>query len=119
MRLWGLFAVALLSCYRAPQTNMSCTITCSGACPGELTCEGGFCVEPGQVCRPAFVAISAGTGFACGIDANGSLGCWGSNQHHQISQTDQLAFPLATRIDTSRHWETIASRGPHVCRITA
>jgi alpha-tubulin suppressor-like RCC1 family protein len=121
MRQWVLFAVALLpGCYRAPQSDSNCTITCSGGaetCPGDLACEGGFCVEPGQVCKPAFVDIAAGTGFACAIDVAGALWCWGSNLRHQISAADESSFPLATRIDTTRHWQALDAGGEHVCGI--
>jgi alpha-tubulin suppressor-like RCC1 family protein len=121
MRQWARFALALLiGCYRAPQSDATCTITCSGGsetCPGDLACEGGFCVEPGQVCKPSFVEVAAGTGFACAIDVAGALWCWGSNLRHQISATDQLSFPLATRIDTTRHWQTLDAGGEHVCGI--
>lgn len=110
MRLWGLFAVAALSaCYRAPHSDEACTITCSGApgsCPGDLACEGGYCVAPGQVCRPAFVHVAAGTGFGCGIDDAGALWCWG-----------RLTSALATRIDTSRHWQLIDGGGEQICGI--
>jgi len=123
MRLVAVFITALLSCYRAPQQNDSCTIQCSGtgaeSCPGELVCESGFCVEPGsdQVCKPTFAQVAAGTGFACAIDTNSSLWCWGENRHHQISEADQIAYPRATRTDTEHHWEAVDAGGEHVCGI--
>ena len=88
-------------------------------CPGDLVCEGGFCVEPGggHVCKPTFAQVAAGTGFACAIDTNSSLWCWGSNLHHQISQSDDIAYPSATRVDTAHHWEVIDAGGAHICGV--
>jgi len=120
MRLWVFWAVAVIGCYQVPQSNESCTITCSGAidsCPGDLSCEGGYCVAPGQVCRPAFVDVAAGTGFACAIDEAGALWCWGSNLRTQIAAGNQISYPLATRVDTTRRWQVLDAGGEHVCGI--
>lgn len=118
MRLWGLLFVLLVACYQPPATSVPCAIACTDRCPGELTCEGGFCVEPGQVCRPAFVQVAAGTGFACGIDEDRALWCWGSNRHHQIEPGDRLQIPLATRI-SQQAWDLVEAGGEHVCGIAA
>jgi len=118
MQSRGLSVLLLFgACYRAPTTAEPCAITCLDECPGDLTCEGGFCVEPGQTCRPSFRAVSAGTGFACGIDDAGALWCWGSNAHKQISPGNRLQYPLATRIDV-RSWDSIDAGGEHVCGIS-
>src|ERR1044071_3745416 len=118
-----LCAVALLfGCYCEPFSDEDCTITCSGAgtsCPGDLTCQGGYCVSEGQVCKPSFVHVAAGTGFACGIDEGAALWGWGSNLHHQISVSDPLGYVLATRVDTTRHCQSLEAGGEHVCGIAA
>jgi alpha-tubulin suppressor-like RCC1 family protein len=117
MRRMGIL-VALAACYRAPTPGQACAITCDDACPGDLTCQGGYCVEPGQVCHPGFSALAAGAGFACAIeDGTGALWCWGSNTHHQLDPGDRLQFPLATRID-ERVWQAIDAGGEHACGIT-
>jgi alpha-tubulin suppressor-like RCC1 family protein len=108
----GLLVVALAgaACYEAPRSG-TCSITCtpgvSNNCPEDLACEGGYCVGRGQVCRPSFVRVAAGTGFACGIDDQAALWCWGT-----IAGSD-----LATRIDTSRRWSQLDAGGGHVCGI--
>jgi alpha-tubulin suppressor-like RCC1 family protein len=76
-------------------------------------------VAPGQVCRPTFAKVTAGTGFACGLDEAGALWCWGGNTHHQIDAGDRLQYPLAARIDSGRAWEAIDAGGEHVCGIAA
>lgn len=107
--LLGLFALA--ACYEPPNTDETCTITCTAGvpdnCPGDLACESGYCVGPGQVCRPSFVSTTAGTGFACAIDAQGAVWCWGS-----LTQT-----AIATRIDATRRWDKLDAGGGHVCGI--
>jgi len=116
MRLAGILA-ALAACYRAPHPNEACAITCDGECPGGLTCQGGYCVEEGQVCHPAFTQVTAGAGFACAIESpTGALWCWGGNTHHQLAPEDRLQFPLATRID-ERTWDAVDAGGEHVCGI--
>lgn len=108
----------LAGCYRAPSPGEPCAIRCSDTCPAGLTCEGGFCLGPGEVCRPSFAQLTAGTGFACGLDDGGALWCWGSNTRRQIDPGERLQFPLATRID-GRTWEAIDAGGEHVCGISA
>jgi len=117
MRWWGLLAL-LASCYRAPSPSDPCASSCKDTCPDGLSCEGGYCVAPGKVCRPSFAKITAGNGFACGIDDGAALWCWGSNTHHQIDPKDRLQFPLATRIE-GRAWDQIDAGGEHICGITA
>ncbi|HWO17208.1 MAG TPA: hypothetical protein VNO30_00470 [Kofleriaceae bacterium] len=116
MRWWALLAV-LASCYRAPAGGGPCSIQCEQECPAGLTCESGFCVEPGQACRPAFAKVAAGTGFGCGLDEGGALWCWGGNAHHQIDPGDALAFPYAKRVG-DRTWEAIDAGGEHICGIS-
>lgn len=118
MRAWGLCCLVLVAaCYEAPSGLEPCAITCTDECPGDLTCSGGYCVEPGQVCRPSFTQVTAGTGFACAIDDLGALWCWGDNQHHVIDAGDQLQYPLATRI-AGGPWSVIEGGGGHVCGIS-
>ena len=77
-------------------------------------------MAPGQICRPAFTAVSAGAGFACGLDEGGALWCWGSNTRHQIDRGDRLQYPLATRAgEVGRTWEAIDAGGEHACGISA
>jgi alpha-tubulin suppressor-like RCC1 family protein len=116
---WGLLVVLWAGCYRAPSTDENCTISCETAdgCPGDLTCRGGFCVSGDQVCRPLFRQIAAGTGFACALDETGERWCWGSNAHHQISETEELQIPYAIRVDRDRNWELLEAGGEHVCGI--
>ncbi len=111
MRL-GLLAVALLaSCYSPPKADEDCTITCTEGvpenCPGDLVCEAGYCVGGGQVCRPTFVEVAAGTGFACAIDDSSAVWCWGSLTGTRI----------ATRVDATHHWQSLDAGGGHVCGI--
>ncbi len=109
---FGLLVVLVLAaaCYEPPVSN-SCTITCTegvaGNCPGDLVCESGYCVGDGQVCRPTFVQIAAGTGTACAIDDQGALWCWG-----KLPGTS-----IATRIDATRHWDSIDGGGGQMCGI--
>jgi alpha-tubulin suppressor-like RCC1 family protein len=123
MRSWGLVALAAVSCYRAPVANEACTITCTegveGSCPGDLTCRGGFCVADGQVCRPAFTQVAAGTGFACALDEDGALWCWGDNRSGQIGGVQSRVVPRAMRIDDTRSYDAIAAGGGHACAIAA
>lgn len=117
MRRWALLAL-VASCYRAPAPDQSCAIRCTGECPDGLTCLGGYCVEPGQVCQPSFASLTAGTGFACGVDDRKALWCWGSNTRSQIDPGERLQFPLATRID-GLAWDLVDAGGEHVCGISS
>src|SRR5262245_10685559 len=116
MRLaWGLLAVA--ACYRAPTIEQPCTIQCTDTCPGDLSCEGGYCFEPGQVCHPSFARVSAGLGFACAIDDTQSLWCWGSNRHNEIDPGTSKAYPFATRLAGTSGWTVVDAGAEQVCGI--
>jgi alpha-tubulin suppressor-like RCC1 family protein len=113
---WGI-ALCVAGCYRAPTSEQPCSITCTDSCPGELTCQSGYCVKPGEVCHPTFTRIAAGNGFACAIDDSASLWCWGSNRHHVVDPGMQLSYPLATRITGNPGWTAIDGGGGQICGI--
>lgn len=111
MRFGLLVVLVLGACYDPPRSDGNCSISCTEGvannCPGDLACEGGYCVAPGQVCRPTFVQTTAGTGFACAIDDQAALWCWG----------ELTGTAVATRVDTTRHWEALDGGGGQVCGI--
>src|SRR5215207_4224957 len=87
----GVHIVVVLSvagCYGEPSSEPACAITCDDACPGGMSCVHGYCVAQGQTCEPTFRATSAGTGFACALDSQDLLWCWGANTYHQLDDGD-------------------------------
>lgn len=111
------FLVGWSACYDAPTGNEPCTITCIDACPGDLSCQNGFCVGDGEQCAPGFEALSMGAGFACSIDELSDLWCWGHNDHHQIDPGTELVVTVARRVDTDRKYKQVSTGRAHVCAI--
>jgi alpha-tubulin suppressor-like RCC1 family protein len=117
MRVGALFALAaLVACYEAPDRDATCTILCTSECPGDLECVNGYCIAEGETCEPSFTQVRAGNGFACALDEVGRRWCWGANDRHQISSSDETQIVYATLIDDTR-WSMIASGGDHACGI--
>jgi alpha-tubulin suppressor-like RCC1 family protein len=112
---WGI--ALCVGCYHAPTPEQPCSISCTDTCPGDLTCEGGYCVQPGEVCHPTFAKIAAGNGFACAIDDLTALWCWGSNRHHVVDPGMQMSYSLATRASGDPGWQIIDGGGGQVCGI--
>jgi alpha-tubulin suppressor-like RCC1 family protein len=120
MRLLGgaLFVlVGWTACYDAPTGHGPCSITCESECPGDLTCENGFCVGEGEQCAPGFVSISSGGGFSCAIDERSELWCWGSNDRHQIDPSDEHHYAKAHLVAGRKYQQVSAGRG-HVCALS-
>jgi alpha-tubulin suppressor-like RCC1 family protein len=142
----GLFAaVALLaSCYHAH--HASCEISCVTAtnCDGlagfetGAICDQGFCsVDPVGTCLPdggirpdagsngsggpplIVSAVAAGIGFACAIDANAHLSCWGDNDSLVVASgepSDVQPRPVARGTNVgSDTWTQVAAGGHTAC----
>ncbi len=107
---------ALVGCYEAPTQGESCSILCVDTCPEEMACVNGYCVGDGDSCEPEFGRVHAGNGFACGLDEQRRRWCWGANDHHQLSASDETQIVHATLIDDTR-WDSLASGGDHACGI--
>jgi alpha-tubulin suppressor-like RCC1 family protein len=111
----------VVGCYDSPKADPTCSITCdvsaSDACPSGLTCDNGFCVGSGQVCKPEFSHTTVGTGFACALDAAGAVWCWGDNQTRVIAANNNTHYNQATRVDATRQWTALDAGGGHVCGI--
>src|SRR5262245_18170160 len=119
---WGVasFLTSILTlgsgaCYRVPAVDR-CQIRCTDSCPGDLTCAGGFCVAGGDVCEPTFAHVSAGNGFACGLDDARYLWCWGANTHHQIDGSSQLFYDHGVQVGEDL-WDAIRTGGGHACAL--
>src|SRR5262245_17594147 len=118
MRARGAFWILVFgACYDAPTGPSPCTITCTDSCPGDLTCKGGFCVGDNEDCKPEFVSISTGGGFACALDSVHDLWCWGNNDRHQIDPSADHVIPVARRIGTLK-WDMISAGRAHTCGIS-
>ncbi|HSD88632.1 MAG TPA: hypothetical protein VLB44_13985 [Kofleriaceae bacterium] len=114
---WSYLSVMLLvaACYEQPAAS-DCTVTCTDHCPGDMSCVHGYCIADGQRCEPAFTSVHAGTGFACALDSQALLWCWGANTNHQIDPGAAESFPRAIQVGRMR-WDSIATGGGHVCGI--
>jgi alpha-tubulin suppressor-like RCC1 family protein len=111
---WGYISVALLAaCYERPVAD-SCAMTCDASCPGDMTCVHGLCVAPGDRCEPELTTVRAGNGFACALDAQKLLWCWGSNANHQIEASDLEIVPRARQVGRDR-WDDVQAGGGHAC----
>lgn len=63
-----------------------------GCCEGELTSTP----DPIEMADGPYRALSAGSGFTCGLDESGAIHCWGSNQKGQLA-TDRLPDSFTPR----------------------
>ncbi len=120
MRGWKalVFLAGWSACYSTPTGDEPCTITCVDDCPGDLTCQNGFCVGDGEECAPGFTSISMGGGFSCALDTLSDLWCWGTNDHHQIDPGTEPLFTIARRVATDRKYQQVSTGRAHVCAIS-
>jgi alpha-tubulin suppressor-like RCC1 family protein len=116
---WGLLLVCIAACYEPPHTT--CTIQCTegvaGNCPSGMTCNAGYCVDPGGTCTTELALVRMGGRHACGLDANGRALCWGDGHEGQIGVaaiTDFVATPTYVGTDT---WIALATGNEHTCAI--
>ena len=107
-------AVVLVACYSAPTSAPRCQITCTDECPGDLTCKHGYCVGEADTCEPTFRQTSAGTGFACALDTQDLLWCWGANTNNQLEASATPYVSRATQIGKQR-WDAVSAGGGHIC----
>lgn len=107
-------AIAFAGCYGEPTDAPACAITCDRDCPDGMSCVHGYCVGEGDTCAPTFRMTSAGTGFACALDTQDLLWCWGANTYHQLDAGDVDLVLRATQIGAAR-FDTISTGGGHIC----
>ncbi len=110
---WSI-VILLVAC--GDQIDPPCAIPCGDGCPSGLTCSVGFCAADGETCDPDLQQLSAGAGYACGVDQFGRAWCGGDNQHRQIADTDRRVFERAT-VAGARRWDAIAAGGGHTCAL--
>jgi alpha-tubulin suppressor-like RCC1 family protein len=65
-----------------------------------------------------FVTISAGLKHTCGLTADGTAFCWGSNDSSQLGVgTPGGAVDIPTQVSTGLHFTSISAGGFHTCAI--
>lgn len=108
----------------------SCAIETSGALwcwgrnsDGELGLGPG---QDGQIRAPREVtpgrswrAVSAGQNFSCGIDAEGRLHCWGSNDNAELGLGDLSPRDTPTPLSPDTDWISLSVNTFHGCAIKA
>lgn len=62
--------------------------------------------------------MSTGTGFSCGLTANGTAYCWGLNNSGQLGDASTLSRLLPKKVTTDQKFAAIASGATHTCGIT-
>lgn len=110
-------------------------VTCGIRDGGKLYCwgsheYGGLGIGPSyknvEISEPTRVGagiewlkVAGGYRHTCGIDANTRLYCWGLNDHHESSQSDDDPVPVPTLVetDTSDGVEKLSLGKTHTCAL--
>ena len=96
-------------------TNASATYCFGNNDHGQLARAGAGSPAPVAVSQAPYAAISAGDGFACGIDSAGKLSCWGENSHGQIGNGGVGA--ISPPDGPAGAFSQVAAGGQHVCAV--
>ncbi|MBP9206528.1 MAG: hypothetical protein KBG28_21320 [Kofleriaceae bacterium] len=118
-------AAALLAaaCYEPPVAP--CTIRCTTTCPGDLTCEVGWCTTADQICPdgggplPSMSQVATAGGAACAIDVDGGLWCWGDNRSGQLGLGDLEPRHRPVEVDAGPGWTAVDLGNTHGCGVRA
>lgn len=65
-----------------------------------------------------FTSLAAGSGFTCGLEADGAAHCWGSNTAGQLGGASVFASTSPVRIDGVPPFTGIAAGHEHACGVT-
>lgn len=76
-------------------------------------------VRPPPPAAAVFRSVVAGTDFACGLDAEGLLYCWGSNANGQFGNGGTTSSPVPVPAGGGLLFTTVSAGGAHVCGIKA
>jgi alpha-tubulin suppressor-like RCC1 family protein len=112
----ALVLMLVIACGDQELAPLPCSIACDAGCPDGTTCSVGFCAATGETCAPDLQQLSAGAGFACGLDQVRRAWCWGGNEDRQIEDSPRETFTLAT-VAGERRWDEISAGAGHVCAI--
>ena len=83
-----------------------------------ISCSGTDSTGPKLSTSLAFVRMSAGDKFSCGLEADGTAWCWGLNDKGQLGDGTTTVRTTPTRVATSAKFTTIASGYAHTCALT-
>ncbi len=98
-----------------------CTVICGpgGDCPGGLTCQDGLCAKPRAellICPGGTTRrLAVGGEHACLIKYDGSLWCWGANDHGQLGDGTTSDSNIPVNTDGQIDWVSLAAGPSHSC----
>ncbi len=140
---------AVGGCYRPSPTECALQCTAASGCPGGLTCETGFCIQPGSgtVCggdaaeldatdsgvddatsdapstERLYRTLAVGFHHACAVDTMGRLWCWGANESRQlgvVTADDHAAVPQRVLpAMADGEWRDVTAGRAHTCGLWA
>lgn len=65
-----------------------------------------------------FVQIAGGEGHTCGLEGNGTVSCWGRNNHGQLGDGSSAQRTLPTLVRTTQRFTEISAGFYHTCGVT-
>ncbi|MFO0561443.1 MAG: hypothetical protein U0269_25725 [Polyangiales bacterium] len=80
-----------------------------------------FELAPVRVGADAWVSVSSGVDFSCGIHANGRVFCWGSNEYRQLGPTSVGASnsaPIEVELAPGERFVSVSAGATHACAVT-
>ena len=107
--------------------------TCATKLDGSLWCWGDNSggqlglgtaspsISPAQVAVPAavWIGVTAGQNHTCGLQADQSLWCWGSNGDGQLGIGSNVPSSVPTAVAPGSGWSTASAGGAHTCAVAA
>lgn len=82
-----------------------------------IACHTGESSGP-EPLTPTFTKLSAGLGFTCALDSEGTAYCWGRSDRGQLGNASTSDEPVPVKVATDVKFTTITSGNNHSCALT-
>ncbi|HEX4459803.1 MAG TPA: hypothetical protein VIA18_17615 [Polyangia bacterium] len=92
-------------------------------CCAGMTCGAMLTCTAGNVCEGCVTAIALGDNHGCALESNGTIWCWGTNDHGQLGDGTTTTRPAAVQVVDNNgvafsDFVAVTAGANHTCGLT-